>query len=200
MHHAVARQRRVLLVQGDDPAAQPLVLQRAAQHPGRGDRLAVVGEADRPDVAQLGHLGQLLAAQAAGDARQEAGRHPGPLRRLGDQRVDDRRGVDGRDRVRHRDDRAEAARGGGGRAGVDVLLVLLAGRAQVHVRVDERREQVLAGGVDGVGAVGRRQRAGGADLGDLAAADQDVVGAVDAGPRIEHVGVADQDVGAGAGP
>ena len=38
------------------------------------------------------------------------------------------------------EDRAVAARRRGARAGVDVLLVLAAGRAQVHVRVDEGRE------------------------------------------------------------
>ena len=59
-----------------------------------------------------------------------------------DQRPEHARVVDDRVGVRHRDHRAEAA-GGGGRACrvVDVLLVLLARRAQVDVRVDERREQ-----------------------------------------------------------
>ena len=48
------------------PPAQPLVLERLAQHPGRDDRLAVVGEAERAGVAQLGHLGQLLAVAGRG--------------------------------------------------------------------------------------------------------------------------------------
>ena len=37
----------VLLVQGDRQPDQPLVLERAAHHPGAADRQAVVGEADR---------------------------------------------------------------------------------------------------------------------------------------------------------
>ena len=54
----------VLLVQREHAAAQALVLQRLAQHPGALHRPAVVGEAERALLAQLGHLGQLLALQA----------------------------------------------------------------------------------------------------------------------------------------
>ena len=36
---------------------------------------------------------------------------------------------------------------------------------------------------------------GGAELGDLAAADEHVVGRVDPGARVEHVGAADQQLG-----
>ena len=42
---------------------------------------------------------------------------------------------------------------------------------------------------------GACERAGRAELGDLAAADEHVVGRVDAGARVEHVGAADQQVG-----
>ena len=38
VHRAVARQRRVLLVQGEHAARQPLVLERLAQAPGVDDR------------------------------------------------------------------------------------------------------------------------------------------------------------------
>ena len=38
VHDAGARERRVLLVQGEHPAAQPLVLERAAQDRRRGAR------------------------------------------------------------------------------------------------------------------------------------------------------------------
>ena len=66
VHDAGARQRGVLLVQGQHAAAQPLVLQRAAQHPGAHDRAAVVGEAQRALLAQLGHLRQLAALAGRG--------------------------------------------------------------------------------------------------------------------------------------
>ena len=69
------------------------------------------------------------------------------------------------------------------------------GRAQVHVRVDEGGEQVAALAVEHLGAVGRLERAGRADLGDLAAAHEDVVRRVDPGARVEHVGAADEQVG-----
>ena len=72
MHDALAGERRVLLVQGDDRADELLVLQRLAQQPGAVHGLAVVGEAERAGLAQLGHLGQRLAVQAGGDAGHEA--------------------------------------------------------------------------------------------------------------------------------
>ncbi len=63
--------------------------------------------------------------------------------------------------------------------------MLLAGRAQVDVGVEEGREGVQAAGVDLLealagGLAGRRQ------LGDLAVADDDVVLGIDAGHRVEH--------------
>ena len=61
---AGAGQARVLLVQREHAAAQPLVLQRLAQDRGAVHRLAVVGEAERAGVAQLRHLGQRLALRA----------------------------------------------------------------------------------------------------------------------------------------
>ena len=67
--------------------------------------------------------------------------------------------------------------------------------AQVHVRVDEAGEQVAALAVDHLGALGRLERAGRAELGDLAAAHEHVERRVDAGARVEHVGAADQQVG-----
>ncbi len=61
--------------------------------------------------------------------------------------------VDDRFGVRHREDRAVPAGSGRGGAGRDRLLVLAAGRAQVHVRVDERRCEHEACAVDHAVAV-----------------------------------------------
>jgi hypothetical protein len=73
--------------------------------------------------------------------------------------------------------------------------VLLAGGAQVHVRVHEAGEQVTAGAVDHLGAGRRLERAGIAELGDRPLAHEHVVGGVEAGAGVEHVGAADQQVG-----
>ena len=162
--------------------------------PGAVDRLAVVGEPERAGLAQLGHLGQRLARQAARDeARKPTGMRAS---RRAASRSERRTGarVDRRVGVRHRDDGDEAAGGGGARAGVEVLLVLLAGRAQVHVRVDEAREQVPALAVDDL-APSARPASGAPMLGDLAAADEHVERRVEPVARVEHVGAADQDVG-----
>ena len=123
-----------------------------------GDRQPVVAEADRAGVAQLRHLGQLLAPHAAGDRGEEADRDRGLGARALAQRLDVGRGGDGRVGVGHREDAAVAAGGGGARPGLDVLLVLLAGGAQVDVRVEEGGEGVQALGVDHLGAL----RVGGA--------------------------------------
>ena len=94
VHRALARQRRVLLVQREHAAAQALVLQRAAKDAGVGDRPAVVGEAGGAERAQLGHVGQLAALQAARDRRHEADRHARLARGGVEQRAEDRRAVD----------------------------------------------------------------------------------------------------------
>ena len=72
--------------------------------------------------------------------------------------------------------------------------MLLAGSAQVHVRVDEAREQVPAGARDRLDT-GGVQRARRRDFGDRPAADQDVVGRVDVRARVKHVDLAHQEVG-----
>jgi hypothetical protein len=195
VHDAGAAQRRVLLVQREHAAAQALVLQRAAQHRGAVDRLAVVGEAERAGVAQRGHLGQRLAREPGGDRGEEADRHARLAPRALAQRAQHGRRIDDRVGVRHRDQRDEAAGGGRAGAGVEVLLVLLARRAQVHVRVDEAGEQVAPLAVEHLRARRRLERAGRAELGDLAPAHEDVLRRVDAGARVEHVRAADEQVG-----
>ena len=72
--------------------------------------------------------------------------------------------------------------------------MLLPRGAQVHVGVDEAGEQVAALALEHLGARGRGEAPGRAELGDLAAADEHVVRRVDAGARVEHVRAADQHV------
>ena len=184
-------------MQGDHPAAQPLVLQGLAQHPGRDDRLAVVGEAERAGVAQVGHLGQLVTAEPTRDRREKADRYGRLAARTLHERAQDGRVVDGRDRVRHRDQRAEPAGGRRRGAGGDRLLVLLAGGPQMDMGVDECGEEVLAGALDGVDLVLGGTRVWRRQLGDPSVADQHVVRLVDVRPWVEHVGPADQQLGAG---
>ncbi len=182
----------VLLVERDRSSDQPLVLKRAPQHARVGDRQAVVREPGGPGVAQLGHLGQLLAPHAPGYARQESRRDGGLVGRPLAQRPDVRCRLDRWLRVRHRQNPAVAPRSRGASARLDVLLVLVAGGAEVHVRVEEGREHGPALGLDQLDvAPGRRLELGASgvrQLGDLAASHDHVVGAVDARPRVEHRG------------
>ena len=73
--------------------------------------------------------------------------------------------------------------------------MLLPRRAQVHVRVDEAREEMPALAVEHLGAVGRRQRPGIAELGDLSPAHQHVERRVEALTGVEHVRPAHEQVG-----
>ena len=114
------------------------------------------------------------------------------------QRLDVGGGGDRRLGVGHRQDPAVAAGGGGAGPGLDVLLVLVAGRAQVDVGVEEGGEGVQALGLDHLRAL-RVGRAGRGELGDLAVADDDVVDAVDPGDGVEHGGPAQDQVRALAG-
>ena len=66
------------------------------------------------------------------------------------------------------------------------------------MRVDEAGKQVLAGSLNRVDRAFGAERVGCPELGDLTVADQHVVGFVDAGARIEHVGAAYQQLGRAA--
>ena len=144
VHHAGARQARVLLVQREHAAAQPLVLQRLAQDRGAVDRLAVVGEAERAGVGQLGHLGQRVAREPARDRGEEADRDPRLAPRGLAQRAQHGRVVDDRVGVRHRDDGDEAAgRGGAGAASRGPPCA--PGRARAGARAG-RRSRAAGGG------------------------------------------------------
>ncbi len=152
VHDAVARERRVLLVERQRAAGEPLVLQRLAHEAGRAHGQAVVGEGGRAGVRQLGHLGQPLSGLADRDRRGESSWDPRLGARALAKRSQHRRGVHHRVGVRHGEDGAVAAGRGGAGAGLDVLLVLAARGAQVNVRVDEGREGVQALRVHELGA------------------------------------------------
>ena len=148
VHLTVARERSLLAVQRDPFAGHSAVLECAPHQPGRCNRDAVVAEADRARGGELAHLGQLGPGLAFRDRRQESDGNLGLGARGFDQRTESCCGVDDRVGVGHREDRAVAARRGGGRAGGNRLLVLPPGCAQVHVRVDERRREHQTLGLD----------------------------------------------------
>ena len=187
VHLPVARERRLLLVQRQQPASDGAVLERALHQPGGHDRVAVVGERGRSEARELGHLGQLLPLEALRDRGHEAGRDHRVLSRLLDQGAEHGGGIDDGVGVRHREDGAVAAGCGGGRAGGDRLLVLAARHAQVHVRVDEGRSEH-----EPPGRLDRR-----VDGDDDAVLDRDVEGAVEVAARVDHPGTADREAVAG---
>ena len=169
-----SRQRRVLLVQREHAAGQPLVLKRLAHAPASATGTPSSLKPAAPSrasstisVSSVPCWPRVIAARkptgtsASRCARSWSERSTGRL-------VDDRVGV------RHREHAAEAAGRRRARAGLEVLLVLAAGRAQVHVRIDEPGKDVQALGLDDLRPVGGSIAPGAADLGDLAVADQQV--------------------------
>jgi hypothetical protein len=198
VHDAGAGELGVLLVQGDRAAAEALVLQCAPQQASAADRQAVVAEAESAGIAQRGHLGQLLPLHRSSHGGEETDPDRGRRAGIRPQRLDVGGGGDGRFGVGHRQGAAIATGRGRAGAGLDVLLVLLARGAQVHVGVEEGREGVQAAGVDFLEAVDAR-RAGRGQLGDLAGADHQVVLGIDPGNRVEHRGAPQDYVRALAG-
>ena len=143
----VARQRRVLLVQREHAAGAAA----GTGAPGASRRRRATGSPSSvkpaaPASRELGHLGQL--ARPPGP-RVIAARKPTGIARLARARARAASAAPARESTTGsvfgmREDRAEAAGRRGARAGVEVLLVLAPGRAQVHVRVDEGGERVQA--------------------------------------------------------
>ena len=194
VHVSAARERLLLAVQRERPARRRRVLERAAHQPGRADRDAVVGEGDRAGVGELAHLRQLLPVLATRDRGEEADVHlrlaTGDL----DERAERRGRVDHGIGVGHGEDGAVAAGRGRRRSARDRLLVLAAGGAQMHVRVDERRREHEPGSVDDAVTVGVDALADGSDR---ARVDPHVEDRVDPSRRIDHPRAAHDEVVAG---
>jgi hypothetical protein len=123
VHLSPAGKRRLLAVDGDPPPCDRVVLERAAQEPGRGNGPPVIAESRRAALGELDHLGELGPVLALADRCEESHRDLGVALCTLDERPEHRSRVDCRLRVRHGEDRAVAARGGGLRSRCDVLLV-----------------------------------------------------------------------------
>src|ERR1039458_7496345 len=165
----------------------------AATMAGALHGLTVIREAERADLAQLGHLRQLLSLQPARDRSQKTNRNARFARRRVTQRAQQRGRAQHRIGVRHRDPRAEPAGGGGAGACFQVLLVLLPGRAQMDVRVEERRQQCAPARLDRFLIPVLLERAWRPQLGDLAIAHTHVTPGVDALAGVEDVCLFEQE-------
>ena len=177
----------------DEALADLDVLQRAPGDRRRGQRVAVVAEADGAGGAELAHLGELLALEALGDGGEEADRDDRVARGLPDEALEQAGVVDDRVGVGHAEGGHVAAGRGGGRGGREVLFVLATRRAEVRVQVDEARQDEHAGGVDHAGVLAGLEVL--ADLGDLALLDEHVLHGVDAGLGVDDAAALDQQLG-----
>ena len=153
--------------------------------------MAVVAEPGRAGFGELGHLGELCAVLAFRDRREKAdwnlGLHPGGV----GERSEHRSRVHDRFRIRHRQERAVAARRRSRGTARDRLLVLPPGRAEMDVWVDERRREHETLGVDHPVAVRRQTRP---ELGDRARVDADVQHRVEAFRSVDHARLADDEI------
>src|SRR5437899_2594781 len=181
---------QALAVVHDREVEGPRVLERAAHHHAVHDGLAIVGHCHAPGILQLPKLRELFALGPLRDCTD--GEYMSEPRGTGlvQDELRHRLVVVHRRRVRHAADAGEAARDGCRRAGLDRLLVFEPRLAQMHVQVDESRQDPLAGGVQrgGTGWYGQSLT----DLHDLSVLDQDVGRAVDPA-RVNDAALADND-------
>ena len=194
VHAAAVRQREVLGMHHDGQVEVPGIFERSAHHSGRHDRPAVVGDADATRFLQLGHVGKLLAERAAGDRSggQDAGQPRLPGTRLDEPR--DGSAVANGPRVRHGDERGDAARDGGLGPCRDGLLPFLARLAEVDVEVHEAGQDEQAAAIDHLVRLAlRRARRLLAHLADASAVEDHGPRSVDAGSGIDHAAAFEED-------
>ena len=154
-HGAAIEQLRLLAMVDDGQAECGAVAERLPHEVGVGERVAVVGEADRAGLGELAHLRQLTAAAALGDAANREHTHRAFLAGLAQHELDDGGAVDGRVGVWHGADGGETAPRGGPRTGSYGLFVLVARLTEVAMEVDEPRGDDQAASLDDGAALRR---------------------------------------------
>ncbi len=166
------------------------VLHAGAHHAGALDAVAVIGEGAGAVVDHVADLGQALALLAAGQGTDGAHVAKAGLAGAVDLVADFGTGIGDGVGVGHGGHVGEAAVGRGAAAGLDGLLVLEAGVPKVDVHVHQARDQVLAGAVDDLGALGGGEV--GANGTDLLAVDNNVHDAVEVDLGVDDVGALKQ--------
>jgi len=186
-----ARGERLDLAVGDGDAVElGDVLHAGAHHAGALHAVAVVGEGAGPLHDHVADLRERLALLAAREGADRADVHEAGTPAVVDLVADLGAGVGHGVGVGHRGDVGEAAVGRRTAARLDGLLVLEAGVAEVHVHVDETRDEVLAGRVDDLGV--RRRLEADADLDDVLVVDEHVTDVVKTHLRVDDVGTPKQ--------
>ena len=137
VHRPALAEVEILGVLDDRQVERARVLERAAHQAGVHHRAAVVGDRDDAALLHVRDVGEHLALEALRDRADRPHPHGADLLRAPHDQLGHRALVVDRLGVRHAADRGEPARGRRARAGLDVLLVLLTGLAQVDVQVDQ---------------------------------------------------------------
>ena len=187
---ALAHEAGVLAVAHENLAEHDAVVHDAAHHAGVLDAAAVISEGNGAAGDHVAHLGERLALEAA---RARTGGVHAAVAHFGGAGLDvlDHDAVIGAGvGVGHGAHTGETALGGGAGTALDVLLVLLARVAQVHVHVHQAGDEVLTGQVHDLGIGGSLQTL--AHRRDLLALEGDVHNAVKPGNRVDHVCVLKQ--------
>ena len=92
--------------------------------------------------------------------------------------------------IGHRSHVGKAAMGRGARSGLDGLFVLVAGIPEMHVHIDETRNEILSRTVDDFGTLGHVKLR--CDLRDLLALNEDIDDLVKADLRVDRMGSLNQ--------
>ena len=183
--HAVRGERLNLAVGRDNTVELRDVLHAGAHHACALHAVAVIGEgagALHDHVANLGELLALLASRKRTDGAHVA---QARLARVVELVADLGAGVGNRVGVGHGGHVSEATVRCRASAGLDGLLVLEAGVAEVHVHVDKAGHQVLAACIDDLAALGRLEALPHGS--DFAVVDEHVADAIEVDLRIDRV-------------
>ena len=156
-------------------------------------RASIIGDGDGPGLFHGSNGSQLFALASLGDGSDgehvHAGQPFGPLHDVtGDGSV-----VVYRRGVGHRADGSKSTRGGGLCAGFDGFGVLKARFTQVYVHVDEARRNDQPGGIKAIRSRWQRQTC--PHRLNNAIPDQNIPGAIEAGSRIYHPSILNEQRG-----
>lgn len=154
------------------------------------DHMVAVGEGHGAGVEQEAELHHLAPLAAPGQGRHVADADRARLGGAAGDEFQHLGRVDGGHRVGARDDRGDAARGGGEARRAEALAVALAGLAHLHAEIDDAGGEALAAAVDHLGAGRCLERA---HRGDEAALDQQVALGLGSGLGVDQAGVGEKE-------
>ena len=192
VRHAFSSEMRIFRAQHHGVAVGGRVLQRAVQHLRINQRRICLRERDAAVAFQLSHLGETHALQPE---RERAGRKHAratQVFRAVAQHFNQAGLIENRVGVRRADQAGDAARDGRVHFGRQRVLEFIARFAQARAQINQARSHYQAGRINCFSGFEPGWRC--ANRHNFFTADEDIRPLIQAGPRINHATVVNQDV------